>query len=101
VSGDQIDDPDGPLFARPGLVELFLTGAHRALRELALHDVHALIDLGLVGAGAVSPQQELGHVCGHRVAPLKGAHQVLAHDETLEGFGSQQVQRIELHGRCS
>lgn len=76
-------------------------GAHRAAFELALDDLQALLDLALVGAGAIAPEQELADVGGHRILALETAHQILADDEAVECLGGDLVECVELHGSIS
>jgi hypothetical protein len=99
--GDQVDQLHPALLLGAGLEQLLLPGAHRAAGELALHDVQTLLDLRLVGAGAVAPEQKLAHIGRHRILALEPAYQVLADDEAVEGLGGELVECVELHGSIS
>ena len=98
LGGHQVDQLDPALLLGARLEQFLLTGAHRAAGELALHDLQTLLNLRLIGAGAVAPEQELAHIGRHRILALEPAHQVLADEEAVEGLGGKFVECVELHG---
>ncbi len=96
TGGDQVYDLHRPALASHGLEQLLFTGLDRALAKLTLHDPYALLDLLLVGRGAVAPQEELTDVRGYGIPSLEQARKILAHDKPGKGLNRKPVYRIEL-----
>ena len=82
------------------LEELLLAGADRAVLQLPLDDLQALLDLLLVHRRAVPPEQELHDIGGHRVLPAVPPHEVLANEVAVEGRSRELVQMVEFHVTC-
>ena len=94
LRADDVDQLDRPVLAGARLEDLLIAGPHRPAPELPLDDGQPLLDLPVVDAGAVAPQQELDHVGRDRVLPRVAPHQVLAHQVAGEGVRGQRVQAI-------
>jgi hypothetical protein len=94
---DDVDNLDRPGLLGAGLEEFFLAASDGPVAKLALDDLQALLNLVLVGAGAVTTEKELADVGGNRVLPREFAHEVFTDDVAIERTGCEPVQVIEFH----
>ena len=77
ASGDEVDDFDLAIFPGPSLEKLFFPGFDRSRFELPLDDLETLINLVLLGAGAVPAEQKLDHIGRHWKLAAKRPDQIL------------------------
>src|SRR5690554_2886675 len=84
AGGNQINDFDLTVLPGPGLEQLLFTRLYRAGFKLPLNNLQPFINLFLVGACAVPPQQKLHHVGRHRKLAAEGSHQVFTHQVAIQ-----------------
>ena len=84
-----------PLLLGSALEEFFIAGADGAVGELLVDDHQTLLNLLGVGRSAVSAEEKLHHVAGHRIVPRVSADEVLADEVAVEGARGHLIESVE------
>jgi hypothetical protein len=93
-----VDQLDGTVLPSPRLKDLLFGRPNRAPLQLLLDDGQSFLDLGLVDARAVAPEQELHDVGRHRILSRVPPHEILADQISGKRVRCHAVQMIHLNG---